>query len=135
MTPWAPQTRFLDDCLVMERILRPEKEETRPGKWRDVKPRERLNLPLFSSLTHNSVPVTEQSDPIAADVSMQSASKNPPGHDTHVDLIWQTYVREMSPIYFNLLSEYLEATLASQVDFEPEDVHILKDLADLFAVS
>ena len=41
----------------------------------------------------------------------------------------------MSPIYFNVLSEYLEATLASKVDFEPEDVHILKDLANLFAVS
>lgn len=135
MTPWAPQTRFLDDCLVMEQILRPEKEETKNGKLRDVKPSERLNLHLFSSLTHNSVPVTEQqSDPIIADVSMNSASKGR-GQDTHVDIIWQTYVREMSPIYFNLLSEYLEATIACQVDFEIEDVHILKDLADLFAVS
>ena len=41
----------------------------------------------------------------------------------------------MSPIYFNVLSEYLEATLVSKVDFKPEDVHILKDLANLFAVS
>ena len=76
----------------------------------------------------------QQSDPIIADVSMNSASKGL-GQDTHVDIIWQTYVREMSPIYFNLLSEYLEATIACQVDFEIEDVHILKDLADLFAVS
>ena len=41
----------------------------------------------------------------------------------------------MSPIYFNVLSEYLEATLVSKVDFKSEDVHILKDLANLFAVS
>ena len=44
-------------------------------------------------------------------------------------------MKEMSPIYFNVLSEYLEATLVSKVDFKPEDVHILKDLANLFAVS
>ena len=75
MTPWTPNTRFLDDCLVMEKILRPEKEETKNGKYIEVKPHERLNLEIFSSLTHNSVPVTENSNS-SLDVSMLSANRS-----------------------------------------------------------
>ena len=112
---------------------------TKNGKLNYVKPCDRLNLQLFSSLTHNSVPVTETADInlIEADVSMNSGGpiKNiRMGILVHTEL-WEKYLREMSPFYFNMLSEYLEAVVGSQIDYEPEDVHILKDLGHLYAVS
>ena len=110
MTPWAPQTRFLDDCLIMERILKPEQEETKSGRLRPTKPHERLNLQLFSSLTHNSVPVTEIADASAtfnqADRSMRDEARGSADMQPQSSQNWEKYVREMSPIYFNVLNVY-----------------------------
>ena len=49
LTPWEIHTQFLVDCLEMENILRHDK---------GIKLQNRLNLNIFSSLTHNSIPVT-----------------------------------------------------------------------------
>ena len=45
------------------------------------------------------------------------------------------YVIEMSSIYFNIFSEYVSAVAQSKVEFEPEDVHILKDIANIFFIT
>ena len=50
------------------------------------------------------------------------------------DALWLSYVREMSPFYFNILSEYLYAASHSQVRMEMEDVEILLDLAQLYSI-
>ena len=42
---------------------------------------------------------------------------------------------EMSSFYFNVFSEYVDAVAASQVEFEPEDVLILKELGSLYAIT
>jgi len=41
----------------------------------------------------------------------------------------------MSSFYFNLLSEFFEALTWRKLNLEPEDVHVLKDLADVFALT
>ena len=56
-------------------------------------------------------------------------------NDGQVNSIWHMYVIEMSSIYFNIFSEYISAVAQSQVEFEPEDVHILKDIANIFFIT
>ena len=48
--------------------------------------------------------------------------------------LWTTYVQQMAPFFFNLLSELFEAMNWCHGDFEPEDVHVLKELADIFGI-
>ena len=50
------------------------------------------------------------------------------------DTLWLSYVREMSPFYFNILSEYLYAASHTQVRMQLEDVEILHDLAQLYNI-
>ena len=45
---------------------------------------------------------------------------------------WERYVKDMSPFYFSLLSEYMNAIASHQYDFEYEDVIVMKDLSHLF---
>lgn len=54
---------------------------------------------------------------------------------TGVEFYWEKYVLEMSSFYFNVFSEYVDAVAASQVEFEPEDVLILKELGSLYAIT
>ena len=91
---------------------------------------------MFDSLTYKAISVTITDETNiggkGADVSMHSFDQR---QDDHPSLFWDKYVREMSPFYFNLLSEYFYAISASQLIFEQEDVNVLKDIGLLFKVS
>ena len=44
------------------------------------------------------------------------------------------YIQHMSPFFFNLLSEFFEAASYRHSQLEPEDVHVLRELGELFEI-
>ena len=40
----------------------------------------------------------------------------------------------MSPFYFTLLSHYMQAIVASQIDFDKEDVIVMRNLSNMFRI-
>ena len=56
--------------------------------------------------------------------------------DFRVDKIWEKYVTEMAPFYFNTLNEMLNALEYNRFsNFGLEEVQILRDLATIFKVA
>lgn len=81
----------------MESLLRPLENQSRMSfmSHRQIsRPETRLDMDIFNSLTHNSVPMTAEVD------GKQNAS---------VQSGWDKYVREMNIFYFCTLCEVIEA--------------------------
>ena len=107
LSPWTTQSLFLEACLKMEHVLKPDPTSNR-NKVVHLKPQDRLDLQVLNSLTHNSVPTTSFEDEKHDVTMLSSESRLRPEQDAQ-SALWEKYVREMSPFYFNLLSELLQA--------------------------
>lgn len=83
-------------------------------------------------MTQVSDNVSEETKREEVDVTM--ASREVDGH-LSLQPCWEKYVKEMSPFYFNTLSELLEAFASSKIEFSPDDVHVLTEIALVFKTS
>ena len=86
--------------------------EERKSSWsrsslRKIKLDERLNMNMFNTLTHNSIPLTMRAEDELLDhkpdenVSMRSETSRMSPIESH----WEKYVHQMSAFYCSLLSE------------------------------
>ena len=123
----------------MEHMFTPDQLDKK-GVARKPRPEDRLNRVVFDLLTYNSVPMThipeDGSDLMEehknGDVTMVSQGPLSP---LQPGAFWDKYVHEMSPFYFNILSELLEAVGASQLEFGQEDVDVFKEIASVFKIT
>ena len=88
-----------------------------------------MNHKILQSLIYSSIPV-ENLEELQQFQNGHNGFQNSGIKDT----LWLSYVREMSPFYFNILSEYLYAASHAQVRMQLEDVEILHDLAQLYNI-